>query len=169
MSDFEKWFEDQDFYTNMRFIHGDKLFDKDGDVYRVLPVQMTYQGWSSQRQRSKDEFVELTQEWHTKGWNARQGEIEKLENELSTTKQVLGNVIDMEVAKVDNLKAQLNNMEACYIEKKKQVEDQQKRIDECKKLTTSIRNEFDLWSDDSEFADVIEAQIENLEALRGGS
>ncbi|WP_262457391.1 hypothetical protein [Acinetobacter lwoffii] len=97
MSDFEKWFEDQDFYTNMRFIHGDKLFDKDGDVYRVLPVQMTYQGWNTQRQRSKDEFVELTQEWHTKGWNARQGEI-------------------------DSLKAQLNNMEACYIEKKKQVE-----------------------------------------------
>lgn len=122
MSDFEKWFKDQDFYTNMRFIHGDKLFDKDGDVYRVLPVQMTYQGWNTQRQRSKDEFVALTQEWHTKGWNARQGEIEKLENELSTTKQVLGNVIDMEVAKVDNLKAQLNNMEACYIEKKKEVE-----------------------------------------------
>ena len=111
MSEFEKWFKDQDFYTNMRFIHGDKLFDKDGDVYRVLPVQMTYQGWSSQRQRSKDEFVALTQEWHTKGWNARQGE-------------------------VDDLKAQLNNMETCYIEKKKQVEDQQKRIDdveaECK-------------------------------------
>ena len=144
MSDFEKWFEDQDFYTNMRFIHGDKLFDKDGDVYRVLPVQMVYQGWNTQRQRSKDEFVALTQEWHTKGWNARQGEI-------------------------DELKAQLNNMEACYIEKKKQVEGQQKRIDEYKKLTTSIRNEFDLWSDDSEFADVIEAQIENLEALRGAN
>lgn len=70
---------------------------------------------------------------------------------------------------IDNLKAQLNNMETCYIEKKKEVEDQQKRIDEYKKLTTSIRNEFDLWSDDSEFADVIEAQIENLEALRGES
>lgn len=120
MSEFEKWFKDQDFYTNMRFIHGDKLFDKDGDVYRVLPVQMTYLAWSEQRQRSKDEFVALTQEWHTKGWNARQGEIEKLENELSTTKQVLGNVIDMEVAKVDNLKAQLNNMEACYIQVKKE-------------------------------------------------
>lgn len=52
----------------------------------------------------------------------QQAKIEKLENELSTTKQVLGNVIDMEVAKVDNLKAQLNNMEACYIKKKKQVE-----------------------------------------------
>ena len=52
----------------------------------------------------------------------QQAKIEKLEIELSTTKQVLGNVIDMEVAKVDDLKAQLNNMEACYIEKKKQVE-----------------------------------------------
>lgn len=105
MSDFEKWFAAQDFYTNMRFIHGDKLFDKDGDIYRALPVQMTYQGWSLQRQRSKDEFVELTQEWHTKGWNARQGEI-------------------------DQLKAQLNNMEACYIEKKKQVEDALHILDE---------------------------------------
>lgn len=172
MSEFEKWFEDQDFYTNMRFIHGDKLFDKDDGAYRVLPVQMTYQAWNTQRQRSKDEFVALTQEWHTKGWNARQGEI-------------------------DYLKAQLNNMEACYIEKKKEVEELQKtnisleaglrknsknkqkllgksielqkRIDEYEKLTTSIRNEFDLWSDDSEFADVIEAQIENLEALRGAN
>ena len=57
----------------------------------------------------------------------QQAKIEKLENELSTTKQVLGNVIDMEVAKVDNLKAQLNNMEACYIEKKKELEDQLNR------------------------------------------
>ena len=31
---------------------------------------------------------------------------------------------------IDNLKTQLNNMEACYIGKKKQVEDQQKRINE---------------------------------------
>ena len=63
-------------------------------------------------------------------WNHQQAKIEKLENELSTTKQVLGNVIDMEVAKVGDLKAQLNNMKACYIEKKKQVEELQERIDE---------------------------------------
>lgn len=31
---------------------------------------------------------------------------------------------------IDNLKAQLNNMEACYIEKKKQVEELQGRIDD---------------------------------------
>ena len=42
---FEQWFINQDFYTNMRFIHGDTLFLKDGDVYRVLPVQMTYSAW----------------------------------------------------------------------------------------------------------------------------
>lgn len=30
---------------------------------------------------------------------------------------------------IDNLRSQLNNMEACYIEKKKECEDQQKRID----------------------------------------
>ena len=59
----------------------------------------------------------------------QQAKIEKLEIELSTTKQVLGNVIDMEVAKVDNLKAQLNNMEACYIEKKKQAEDALSRVE----------------------------------------
>lgn len=47
MREFEIWFMEQDFYTNMRFIHGDKLFDKDGDVYRVLPVQMTYKAWNS--------------------------------------------------------------------------------------------------------------------------
>lgn len=82
---------------------------------------------------------------------------------------------------IDDLKAQLNHMEACYIVVKKindeqsaiiqghfaARQDMQKRIDDYEKLTVSIRNEFDLWSDDSEFADVIEAQIENLEALRG--
>ena len=31
---------------------------------------------------------------------------------------------------IDNLKAQLNNMEACYIEKKKQVEELRGQIDE---------------------------------------
>lgn len=137
---FEVWFEDQDFYTNMRFIHGDKLFDKDGGAYRVLPVQMTYLAWLVGRAGIKemDEVIKL-----------QDADLRKYEK------------------RVEGLKEQLNNMEACYIEKKKEVEDQQKRIDEYKKLTASIRNEFDLWSDDSGFADVIEAQIENLEALRG--
>ena len=72
-------------------------------------------------------------------------------------------------SKIDELTKQRDSFIKAYeIEIDKSVE-LQKRIDEYKKLTTSIRNEFDLWSDDSEFADVIEAQIENLEALRGAS
>lgn len=42
-----------------------------------------------------EKYKALTQEWHTKGWNARQGEI-------------------------DELRRRLNNMEACYIEKKRE-------------------------------------------------
>ena len=72
-------------------------------------------------------------------------------------------------SKIDELTKQRDSFIKAYeIEMDKSVE-LQKRIDEYKKLTTSIRNEFDLWSDDSEFADVIEAQIENLEALRGAN
>ena len=142
MSEFEKWFEDQDFYTNMRFIHGDKLFDKDGGVYRVLPVQMVYQGWNTQRQRSKDEFVALTQEWHTRGWNARQGEI-------------------------DELKAQLNNMEACYIEKKKEVEAVSQVLCELKESLKNFQ-EMDLY--DKGYRVTTEYVIADLEkALRGAN
>lgn len=103
MSDFEKWFEGQDFYTNMRFIHGDKLFDKDGDVYRVLPVQMTYLAWLVGRAgiQEMDRVIKM-----------QDADLRKYEKQI------------------EGLKEQLNNMEACYIEKKKEVEDQQKRIDE---------------------------------------
>lgn len=85
MSEFEKWFVDQDFYTNMRFIHGDKLFDKDGDVYRVLPVHIAFESWFASACTSIDHIHRLQRER-------------------------------------DQLKAQLNNMEACYIQVKKQVE-----------------------------------------------
>ena len=73
----------------------------------------------------------------------QQAKIEKLEIELSTTKQVLGNVIDMEVAKVDSLKTQLNNMEACYIEKKKECEDQQSKIDELNQHIKRLESKLD--------------------------
>lgn len=66
---------------------------------------------------------------------------------------------------IDNLKAQLNNMEACYIEKKKQVE-------ECAALAAGW-NEI-AWDKTTHWTEGYEegcyhcsAQIE--EALRGGS
>ena len=95
----------------------------------------------------------------------QQAKIEKLENELSTTKQVLGNVIDMEVAKVDNLKAQLNNMEACYIEKKKEVEAVSQVLCELKESLKDFQ-EMDLY--DKGYRVTTEYVIADLEqALRG--
>lgn len=44
-------------------------------------------------------------------------------------------------------------------------QEQEKKIDAVKKMIVSLRNEFDLWSDDTESFDAIEAQIENLEDL----
>ena len=38
----------------------------------------------------------------------------------------------------DNLKAQLNNMETCYIEKKKELEELQKRVDAVKGLAQTL-------------------------------
>jgi len=101
MSEFEKWFEDQDFYTNMRFIHGDKLFDKDDGAYRLLPVQMTYLAWLVGRAGIKemDEVIKM-----------QDADLRKYEKQI------------------ENLKEQLNNMEQCYIEKKKEVEELQGQL-----------------------------------------
>lgn len=116
MSEFEKWFKDQDFYTNMRFIHGDKLFDKDGDVYRVLPVQMTYLAWLVGRAGIKemDEVIKL-----------QDADLRKYEKQI------------------EGLKAQLNNMETCYIEKKKQVEELQARANKALSVTGNYCDEDD--------------------------
>ena len=168
MSDFEKYIEAK--YPNRSpKILFQKFKDIDGTLfYGIKEVEDQAEAWNHQ-QAIIDE--------HTEVIKLQDADLRKYEKQI------------------ESLKAQLNNMEACYIEKKKEVEELQKtnisleaglrknsknkqkllgknielqkRIDEYKKLTTSIRNEFDLWSDDSEFADVIEAQIENLEALRG--
>lgn len=57
MDKFEEWFASQNFYANMRFIHGEGLFIKDGEVYRVLPVQMSWKSWQS-RQSEFDAITE---------------------------------------------------------------------------------------------------------------
>lgn len=47
-------------------------------------------------------------------------------------------VFQHQQAIIDNLKAQLNNMEACYIEKKKQVDALQKQVDALKVLAQTF-------------------------------
>lgn len=128
MSDFEKWLEDQDFYTNMRFIHGDKLFDKDGDVYRVLPVHIAFESWFASACTSIDHIHRLQRER-------------------------------------DQLKTQLNNMERCYIGKKKQVEAVSQVLCELKESLKDFQ-EMDLY--DKGHRVTTEYVIADLEqALRG--
>lgn len=76
MGKFKEWFASQDFYTNMLFIHGDGLFVKDGDVYRVLPVQMTWEVWQSRQTEVEEKEKRIT-------------ELEKSEFALAKVKQIL--------------------------------------------------------------------------------
>lgn len=78
MSEFEQWFADQDFYTNMRFIHGDALFTKDGDVYRVLPVQIAFESWFASACTSIDHIHRLQ---HEKA--SQKAEIDQLKGRIS--------------------------------------------------------------------------------------
>ena len=59
MDNFEEWFQSQDFYTNLRFIHGDALFLKDGDVYRVLVVRTASKAWQEQQKRVDEQAKEI--------------------------------------------------------------------------------------------------------------
>lgn len=79
-----------------------------------------------------EKFIALTQEWHSKGWNARQSEIDELKAQLECCRKE--NAVLQEVMLRDSalatkaqlerneLQGQMENIEACYIEKKKQVE-----------------------------------------------
>ncbi len=59
MEKFEEWFQSQDFYTNLRFIHSDALFLKDGDVYRVLVVRTASKAWQEQQKRVDEQAKEI--------------------------------------------------------------------------------------------------------------
>lgn len=45
--DFETWFKQQDFYTNLRFTLGDRIFDFDNSInaYRSMHVQIAWSTW----------------------------------------------------------------------------------------------------------------------------
>ena len=55
---FQKWFTEQEFYKNLRYQEGNRLFLRDGDVYRYLPVHMTFVAWS-EKQKRIDEALKL--------------------------------------------------------------------------------------------------------------
>ncbi|ENU62519.1 hypothetical protein [Acinetobacter lwoffii] len=77
---------------------------------------------------------------------------------------------------IDSLKAQLNNMEACYIEKKKECEAQQKRIDEAlfemRQLSLILSEDVDGYKDPAQIcqSEGVDMGVKILEkALRGAN
>lgn len=89
MNKFKEWFASQDFYTNMRFVHGDALFDKDGDFFRILAVQIAWEAWQS-RQAELDQQKLLTRdsELHL---DAAKEEIERLKGVVDKALNLINN------------------------------------------------------------------------------
>lgn len=47
---FELWFQQQEFYIKLVYIHGKSIFFRDNDIYRLLVVQIGYEAWLEGRQ-----------------------------------------------------------------------------------------------------------------------
>ena len=66
----------------------------------------------------------------------------------------LFDMLKEKVAEVDSLKTQLNNMETCYIQAKKELEDQHKKVDEVLEyLDGESANRWGLWKEKADMLD----------------
>lgn len=153
------------------FFHNGKLYipSRQG---RSVPLAIGLQWDAWQEQQSK--INELNQhikrlESKLDSLGADRQELVGQVNDLQKQNAWLSDVAERENKRANNLQQDKTSTTILLGKAIQEKNELQKRIDEYKKLTVSIRNEFDLWSDDSEFAGVIEAQIENLEALRGAN
>ncbi|MFW2098602.1 hypothetical protein ACG9ZL_20740 [Acinetobacter sp. ULE_I057] len=95
MEKFKEWFVSQYFYTNMRFVHGDALFDKDGDFFRILAVQIAWEAWQS-----------------------RQAEVD----ELSSQNQILKEVAESDTKTIERLESVINLNDSELKDKDKRIE-----------------------------------------------
>ena len=127
MSDFEKYIEAK--YPNRSpKILFQKFKDIDGTLfYGIKEVEDQAEAWNHQ-QAIIDE--------HTEVIKLQDADLRKYEKQI------------------ESLKAQLNNMEACYIEKKKELEDQQKKVDEVLEyLDGESANRWGLWKEKADMLD----------------
>lgn len=70
MTDFEKWLQTTPEYKTLVFQHGERLLIQRDGEYVILPVRLAYMAWISSRQRNKDKYIAITQDWYTKGRNS---------------------------------------------------------------------------------------------------
>lgn len=74
--------------------------------------------------------------------------------EKQYTVDALSEINNEKDSEITDLKTQLNNMEACYIEKKKELEDQHKKVDEVLEyLDGESANRWGLWKEKADMLD----------------
>ena len=108
-NDFQEWLKTTPEYQTLVFQHGERLFIQRDGEFENLTVRLAYRAWSTQ-QVNIDQLNNVLDE-RTKEWLQAIECGSYFENVAKPLKQ-----------QYDDIKTQLNNMEACYIEKKKQVE-----------------------------------------------
>lgn len=88
-----------------------------------------------------EKYIALTQEWHTKGWNNRQEEVDKLKAEIKKLRNLVGQAgceIDAYQEGVAQLKTQLAVYKEDMQKDAERIGGLQKRIDAVK----AIMNEY---------------------------
>ena len=120
MSEFEKWFKTTEAYKMMEEQNYFKMnlffFVTARNQYSHSGVQVAYLTW--QHQQAEIDRLSSVLDERTKEW------LQAIE-----CGTYFENVAKPLKAENDSLKTQLNNMEACYIGKKKQVEDALSRVE----------------------------------------
>ncbi len=125
MSEFEKWLEEN--YP----IAGLDMCEKEGDRYTHKPTRNMHDAYLAGQQSKEAAIQEMDEVIKLQDADLRKYE-----------KQIEG------------LKEQLNNMEACYIEKKKELEDQHKKVDEVLEyLDGESTNRWGLWKEKADMLD----------------
>ena len=156
MSEFEKWFKTTEAYKMMEEQNYFKMnlffFVTARNQYSHSGVQVAYLTW--QHQQAEIDRLSSVLDERTKEW------LQAIE-----CGTYFENVAKPLKAENDSLKTQLNNMEACYIGKKKQVEAVSQVLCELKESLKDFQ-EMDLY--DKGYRVTTEYVIADLEqALRG--
>ena len=60
---FEDWFKEQGFYFKFLYMHGDRLFLKDGDVYRNFYVDCIYKAYHKDKAKPDKVVDDKTIDW----------------------------------------------------------------------------------------------------------
>lgn len=113
---------------------------------------MNFEEWKDRELAKGKQMTWL--EWCEKAFEAGQQSKEAAIKEMDEVIKLQDADLRKYEKQIESLREQLNNMEACYIEKKKQVEDQHKKVDEVLEyLDGESANRWGLWKEKADMLD----------------